>query len=188
MYLCISWNNYIAKCIMMRLFLVKYGCIGNMSNIICMLWNYVSHRRIIFQIADLWKRDPDWTWTGAVSSRKAPRSSGTTTAVRRHDAVNKPILVSSIIIGIIGTPLRWRNVHTSFSQPWRAGGVGIEAKNGKSQKMPVPRYLTVLNPITLQITLQSIVKVRRLRKVQPGTVSLIQVYIYFFIYLLYIIS
>ena len=59
MYLCISWNDYIAKCIMMRLFLVKYGCIGNMSNIICMLWNYVSHRRIIFQIADLWKRDPD---------------------------------------------------------------------------------------------------------------------------------
>lgn len=130
--------------------------------------------KTFFQITVSWRRGLDWTWTGAVSSRKAPRSSGTTTAVRRHDAVNKSSRVSSTTIATIDTPLRWRSVRTSSSRPWKAGGAATGARNGKSRKM-AGYHMAGSSPITRPITRPSTAKARRQRRVQPGTVSIIRV-------------
>lgn len=135
------------------------------------------------------KREPDWTWTEAVSSRKAPRSSGTArsrTARHRGEVMDRVTPASSIIIGIIGSikaRYRWHSAPIPSSRLWRVVGRAAGVRSGKSQRMPAACSLRIRassrilasSPIMPPITLPSIAEVPRPLKVRPGIASIVQV-------------
>jgi len=92
------------------------------------------------QVTPAPKRDPDWIWTGAVSSRKAPRSSETAKlqiARRRGEVMDRASPALFIIIGIIGITARWPSVLTLSSRLWKVAGRAAGARSGKNPRMLV---------------------------------------------------
>lgn len=154
-------------------------CLVNASN---------SIEIFVSQVTLAPQRDPDWTWTEADNSRKAPRSSeiARSRIVRRRGGVmDRVSLASSTTIGIIGTTARyrWRSAPTLSSRLWKVVGRAAGARNGKNRRMPAACYLKIRassrilasSPIMPPITLPSTAEVPRPLRVRRGIASIVQV-------------